>query len=174
MDLNVELFYIINHNLQNPIFDFIMPIFTNFGSFLGLFLICIACLIITRHYKNEKYFRIAKLCLFALLISGGITLCLKLAIVEERPFVTLSNVRQLVVPSEPNSFPSGHTSSIFSIATILIHEFWKNKALVIVLVIFSLMIPFSRVYCGVHYPGDVLVGMMVGILSGFIVLKLKI
>ena len=174
MNFNVELFYIINHNFQNPIFDFIMPIFTNFGSFAGLLLICIACLLITRHYKNGKYFRIAKLCLFALLISGGITLCLKLAIAEERPFVTLNNVRQLVVPSEPNSFPSGHTSSIFSIATVLIYEFRENKPLVVGLAIFSLIIPFSRVYCGVHYPGDVLVGMMVGIISGVIVLKLKI
>lgn len=174
MNLNVELFYIINHNFQNPIFDTIMPIITNFGSFLGLLLICIACLLITRYYKNEKYFRIAKLCLFSLLIAAGIALCLKLSVAEERPFVTLSNVRQLTVPSEPNSFPSGHTSSIFSIITILAHEFWENKSLVIILAILGITIGFSRVYCGVHYPCDVLVGMMVGILSGVIVLKLKI
>ena len=39
---------------------------------------------------------------------------------------------------------------------------------------FSLMLAFSRVYCGVHYPLDVVVGAMVGILNGALVLKVKV
>lgn len=174
MNGNTELFYLFNHNFQNPILDLILPIFTNFGSFACLLTACTICFLVARYYKNEKYFRIAKLCLLSLLLSAAIVLCLKLAIAEERPFVTLSNVRQLVTPSEPNSFPSGHASSTLSVVTVLVHEFWKNKALVIILVIFALLIAFSRVYCGVHYPIDVAVGMIVGILSGTLILKLKI
>lgn len=117
---------------------------------------------------------ISKLCLYALLISAGIVLCLKLGIVEERPFKTLGHVHQLVVPTEPNSFPSGHTSSTFSVVTVLADQFWQKKILVGVLIIFSLFLAFSRVYCGVHYPLDVFVGAMVGILSGILVLKVEI
>ena len=174
MNLNTEIFYFINNNLSNPYFDLIMPQLTNLGGFLSLLIICILAILIFRHYNKEKYLRISKLCLYALLLSGAIVACLKLGVVEERPFKVLSHANQLVVPSEPNSFPSGHTSSTFSVVTVLVHELWKNKRLVIILISFSLILAFSRVYCGVHYPLDVVVGAMAGILSGILVLKVKV
>ncbi|WP_407413710.1 phosphatase PAP2 family protein [Methanobrevibacter sp.] len=174
MNINVALFYFINRGLENPFFDLILPQFTNIGGFVGVFVLCTLSIIIFKYYNKEKYLKIAKSCLYALLISAAIALCLKLAIVEKRPFEVLSNVHQLVIPSEPNSFPSGHCSSTFSVITILIHDLWENKAIVILLAIFCVLIAFSRVYCGVHYPSDVVVGAMVGILSGILVLKLKI
>lgn len=174
MNLNTEIFYFINNNLSNPYFDLIMPQLTNLGGFLSLLIICVLAILIFRHYNKEKYLRISKLCLYALLLSAAIVACLKLGVVEERPFKVLSHVYQLVVPSEPNSFPSGHTSSTFSVMTVLVHELWKNKRLVIILISFSLILAFSRVYCGVHYPLDVVVGAMAGILSGIIVLKVKV
>lgn len=173
MNLNTEIFYFINNNLSNPILDFVVPKFTNLGGFVGLLVLCILAIAICRHYNKDKYLQISKLCLYALLLSAGIVLCLKLGIVEDRPFKTLGHVHQLVVPSEPNSFPSGHTASTFSVVTVLADQFWQNKILVSVLIIFSLLLAFSRVYCGVHYPLDVLVGAMVGILSAIIVLKIK-
>ncbi len=174
MNLNTEIFYFINNNLSNPLLDFVMPQFTNLGGFAGLLILCILTIAICRHYKKDEYLQISKLCLYALLLSAGIVLCLKLGIVEDRPFKTLGHVHQLVVPSEPNSFPSGHTASTFSVVTVLADQFWQNKILVSVLIIFSLILAFSRVYCGVHYPLDVFVGAMVGILSGIIILKIKL
>ena len=174
MNPNVDIFYFINNTLSNPIFDLIMPQLTNVGGFISLLVLCILAIIISRHYNNEKYSRISKLCLYSLLLSAGIVACLKLGIVEERPFKVLGHVNQLVVPSEPNSFPSGHTSSTFSIITVLIHEYRQNKALITLLIIFGCLLAFSRVYCGVHYPLDVVVGAMVGILSGVAILKVKI
>ena len=91
---------------------------------------------------------------------------------EDRPFKALGHVHQLVSPTEPNSFPSGHTSSTFSVVTVLVNQLWQRKVLVGILIIFSLLLAFSRVYCGVHYPLDVFVGAMVGILSGILVLKI--
>ena len=174
MNLNTELFYLINNNLSNPIFDFIMPTITNFGGFGTLLVLCILAILICRYCNKEKYLKISKLCLYALLLSGVIALCLKLSIVEERPFKMLGHVHQLVLPSEPNSFPSGHSSSTFSVVTVLVNQFWENKILVVMLIIFALLIGFSRIYCGVHYPIDVVVGAIVGILSGVIILKLKV
>ena len=174
MNINIELFYLINDGLKNPFFDMIMPQFTNLGGFVTLLALCILAIIICKYYHKEKYLRIAKLSLFALLLSAGIALCLKLAFVEKRPFEVLSNVHKLVIPTEPNSFPSGHCSSTFSVITILIHELWQNKLIIILLAAFGVLIGFSRIYCGVHFPLDVVVGAMVGILSGALILKLKI
>ena len=174
MNLNTEIFYLINNNLSNPIFDFIMPPFTNLGSFAGLLILCILAVLICRNYNKDKYLKISKLCLYALLVSAAIVICLKLGITENRPYTTLSHVNQLVVPSEPNSFPSGHTSSTFSVVTVLVHEFWQNKLLVNVLILFGILIAFSRVYCGIHYPLDVVVGAIVGIASALLVLKVKL
>lgn len=174
MNLNIDIFYLINNNLSNPILDLIMPPFTNLGSFVGLLTLCILAILICKHYNKDNYLQISKLCLYALLVSAGIVICLKLGIMENRPYTTLSHVNQLVVPSEPNSFPSGHTSSTFSVVTVLVYEFRQKKFLVSILILFSILIAFSRVYCGMHYPLDVAVGAMVGIASAVLVLKVKL
>lgn len=174
MSLNIDLLYFINNGLANPTFDFIMPHLTDLGGFLTLVGLTVLALIITWYLKKERYFKIAKLCLFALVMSGVIAACLKLAIHEPRPYTVLSGIRQLVVPTEPNSFPSGHTSSTFSVVTVLVHELWQYKWLVVILVALCIVIAFSRIYCGMHYPSDVVVGAMVGIISGIVVLKVKL
>lgn len=174
MNLNIDIFYLINNNLSNPLFDLIMPPFTNLGSFVGLLILCILAILICKHYNKDNYLQISKLCLYALLLSAGIVICLKLGITENRPYTTLSHVNQLVVPSEPNSFPSGHTSSTFSVATVLVYEFRQKKFLVSILILFSILIAFSRVYCGIHYPLDVVAGAIVGIASAALVLKVKL
>lgn len=174
MNINTDLFYFLNNGLANPTFDFVMPQLTNIGGFVTLLGLCILVILILRHFKKDEYLRIAKLCLYALIMSGVIAASLKLLIHEPRPYVVLGHVRQLVVPTEPNSFPSGHTSSIFSVVTVLACELWKYKMMVAGLVVFCILIAFSRIYCGMHYPHDIVVGAMVGIISGIIVLKVKV
>ena len=171
MNLNVDLFYLINNNMANPVFDAIMPVLSNFGGFVTLLAICIAAILILKYLKKDEYLKIAKLCLCALLLAGIIAACLKLTFHSPRPFTVLEHVRQLTVPSEPNSFPSGHTASTLSIITVLVWKLRENKAVVALLVIFSVLIGFSRIYCGVHYPFDVAVGAIVGVVSGVVVLK---
>lgn len=173
MNPDIELFYFINHNLQNPLFDMIMPILCDAGGFVTLLCLCILAILLLRHFKKERYLEIAKLCLLALLLTGLIAGSLKLLINEPRPFTVLANVRQLVIPTEPNSFPSGHTASTLSIVTVLVWKLRKTKWLVFLLVLFGVLVSFSRIYVGVHYPHDVLAGALVGILSGVAVLKFK-
>ena len=173
MSLNIDLFYLINNGFANPAFDVIMPHISDCGGFVTLLVICVLAILVLRHYKRQRYLEIAKMCLYALVLSGLIAACLKLAYHSPRPFTVLENVRQLTIPTEPNSFPSGHTSSTFSVVSVLVWTLRENKAVVCLLVLFAFLLAFSRIYVGVHYPFDVLVGAIVGVSSGAIVLKLK-
>lgn len=173
MSLNIDLFYLINNGFANPAFDVIMPHISDCGGFVTLLVICILAILVLRHYKRQRYLEIAKMCLYALVLSGLIAACLKLAYHSPRPFTVLENVRQLTIPTEPNSFPSGHTSSTFSVVSVLVWTLRENKAVVCLLVLFAFLLAFSRIYVGVHYPFDVLVGAIVGVSSGAVVLKLK-
>ena len=173
MSLNVDLFYLINNNMANPLFDAIMPPLCDCGGFVTLLVLCILAIIITRHYKKEKYTEIAKTCLYALLLSGAIAACLKLTYQSPRPFTVLDHVRQLVIPTEPNSFPSGHTASSVSVITTLVWTCREHNILITLLILFAVLIGFSRIDVGVHYPFDVLVGGIVGVVSGVVVLNLR-
>ena len=150
-----------------------MPHISDCGGFVTLLVICVLAILVLRHYKRQRYLEIAKMCLYALVLSGVIAACLKLAYHSPRPFTVLENVRQLTIPTEPNSFPSGHTSSTFSVVSVLVWTLRENKAVVCLLVLFAFLLAFSRIYVGVHYPFDVLVGAIVGVSSGAVVLKLK-
>ena len=157
--------------MANPLFDAIMPPLSDCGGFVTLLVICILVILVLRYFKKEKYYQIAKLCLYALILAGIIAACLKLTFHSPRPFTVLDHVRQLTVPSEPNSFPSGHTTSTLSIITILAWKLREHKIVAALLVVFAVLVGFSRIYCGVHYPFDVLVGAIVGVVSGVVVLK---
>jgi undecaprenyl-diphosphatase len=58
-----------------------------------------------------------------------------------------------------------------SVITVLVSEFRNHKLAVGLLVAFAVLVAFSRIYVGVHYPLDVIVGATVGVISGVVVLK---
>ena len=87
-------------------------------------------------------------------------LCLKELVMRPRPFVTHSDLTALLAPGDRWSFPSGHALSSFAAATALWCFHKKAGALALVL---AALIAFSRLYASVHYPTDVLAGMLIGI-----------
>lgn len=178
MDINVDLFNFFNHSFQNQILDSIMPIFTHFGGFKFLILILIIVILYSHLKRNRTIKRIAVLTLIALLFSGLIAVILKHMIHEPRPFVSLDNVHLLISEDDPFSFPSGHTASTFAVVTFLVLNMKKlakkhYKIINVLLVIFVVLIPFSRMYVGVHFPGDVLAGGIIGIVCAVLINHFK-
>ena len=71
-------------------------------------------------------------------------------------------------PAEP-SFPSGHAAFYFAIATIV---YFYNKKAGLGFFLASFLISISRVFVGIHWPADIMAGALVGIFSGWLIIKI--
>lgn len=104
--------------------------------------------------------------LLALAIGALLTnVGLKNLVARIRPYDFSDQVRLLVKPQADYSFPSGHTCASFAAAVAC----WKKlpRRYGILAVILAVLIAFSRLYVGVHYPTDVLGGMLIGVFAGW-------
>jgi len=93
---------------------------------------------------------------------------MKVMIRRSRPFTKLTDVRIVGVRARGKSFPSGHTSQAFYMATILIQCFHLGILGAILLYIAAMLVGFTRMYLGMHYPRDVLAGAILGTCWGLI------
>lgn len=86
-----------------------------------------------------------------------------------RPFID-HPAFSLIIPTPLSfSFPSGHTTSSFAVAGVLATKIKKYKYIFLIL---AMAISFSRLYLLVHYPSDVIVGIILGLTCSFIVIKI--
>lgn len=177
MDLNIWIFYLINNTLSNPIFDIIMPYLSNFGSFSFIAVLFLVLVILSYRdvFGLGRYFKLIKLCVYSLIITTVIVFCLKVGFRQPRPYLVLDHVNVLQSSVDPNSFPSGHTSTTFSIITVLYVKsrqyFRKYNLIKVLIILFAVLVALSRIYVGLHYPFDVFVGGFIGMVVGIGVCK---
>ena len=152
----------IQGNIRNLILDRLMPLITSLGNGGLIWIIIALILILTRKYRKYGFILIGALAMC--FIVGNVTL--KNLIGRSRPFNANGKLELLLIaPPKDFSFPSGHTMCSFAAATVI---YYMNKKAGILAIILSLLIGFSRLYLYVHYPSDVFIGMIVGILLGYI------
>ena len=160
-NIDVQLFYLINIQMQNAVFDVLMPLISQVGYFSFWIIISILIFIL----GGEKGKKVAILSVIALFAGYFITEILKFIVARPRPFEVLEGVRVLA-PIDGYSWPSGHSVASFTVATVIGREY---KFFYFFL--FAFLVAFSRVYNGVHYPSDVISGALIGILIGLLVFK---
>ena len=110
--------------------------------------------------KDDELFRNACVTLAAVAISSGITEALKYTVNRDRPFKTYPDITKKSAGGSP-SFPSGHTSSAFVLATSLSLSYPKWY-IIIPSYAWAGSVGFSRMDLGAHYPSDVLAGAIIG------------
>ena len=106
--------------------------------------------------------------LLALLLSLLLTnVTLKHLVGRVRPWLTLEGLIPLISEHDPNSFPSGHTCAAFAAASAWYRALPKRWMCVLGIIMAAVM-GLSRLYVGVHFPSDVLAGLLVGLLCGWL------
>ena len=118
---------------------------------------------------DKKLIRNACLLVAADAINLGFTYAIKYSVNRKRPYETYPDILQKSDGGGP-SFPSGHTSSAFATATYVSLTYPKWY-IIAPSYLWAGTVGYSRLYLGVHYPSDVLGGMIIGAGSAFLTFK---
>ena len=168
---DVWLFRLLNHNLVNPAADDLMVFLTSGRLSWHIFVLAALFMVIR---KGQTGFLVILLALLAVGLSdftaSGI---LKPLVQRIRPCFALDHVRLLISQPQSYSFASSHAANSAAVAVITWIFFHQGvlveKLFTGLMIFYALSVSFSRVYVGVHYPGDVFAGMVIGICSAFLV-----
>ena len=107
------------------------------------------------------------------IVLGTFTLWLMVEIIKvladrDRPFRTFTDARIVGWLERGDSFPSGHTTQIFFLVTLLVHHFTPSFLGALTLYAIAALVGFTRIYVGAHYPRDVIAGMVLGCVWGIL------
>ena len=156
----------IQAQLQCTFLDVTMPIVTLFGDG-GVFWIAVAVVLLLFAKYRKTGFSMGMALVLGLLVCN---ILLKPQVARIRPYNFQlqeygREITLLVKGLIDYSFPSGHTIASFEACTVLMLH---DKRLGIPATVLAILIAFSRLYLYVHYPTDVLVSLVLGILFGFL------
>jgi undecaprenyl-diphosphatase len=138
--------------------DFLMPRISWTGNGYGYPMLA-ALLLVVDPAVGSVFFTAA---VAAFSIELPVYKLIKQSVKRDRPCEILPGVEGRVKPADQFSFPSGHTAAAFLVATLLGNAY---PYLFPVAGTWALAVGFSRIYLGVHYPTDVVAGILLGTLS---------
>ncbi|HEY8364332.1 MAG TPA: phosphatase PAP2 family protein [Haloplasmataceae bacterium] len=164
-ELDYQILDFIQEFLRSDHMDKIMVFFTKLGDYGIIWIIICAILLISPKTRYIGFIGLVSL-LFSLIINDYI---LKNIFDRTRPYVGI-DIDLLIPKLESSSFPSGHTSSSFAAALVFNKYFRKPYSYLALLL--AAIIAFSRLYLYVHFPTDVLFGIVSGFLCSLLAIIL--
>lgn len=172
--LDWELLLLLN-DWGNDVIDLFFNVITH--KFAAIPLYAYLLYVLYKKLKRKELI-VALLCIAVMiLISDQLALLFKNTLVQRlRPFNEPGLIGRVSKVGESGGtfgFYSGHASSAMALATFMWFFLKRSrKKLGIAVIIWAVLVAYSRVYLGVHYPGDVLMGMFMGTLIGYGTVKL--
>lgn len=157
-----DILLIFNNSIRCKLLDLLMPYITYLGSVTFCAMYCLIFLFIPSDFIHSLAINTAK----SLIIATITAHIIKVTVNRIRPFLSLNNLNIKKIGIDSYSFPSGHTTSAFCIAIMFSLYFPIAAPVAIAL---SCGVGISRMYIGVHYPTDVMVGMLLGTICSFLV-----
>ena len=157
--MNTFLFNLINGN-RAPLLDILSTIISSY-LFLGLLVFGIMLYIILSPRVIHKTRTIVFIILAILLNLFFVNLISKNFILSPRPYLVLPNVHTLGIIKTDSTIPSSHVSMMTSILLALV----INNPFLWPTLVFILVVGWSRVYNGMHWPVDIVLGIIAGIVS---------
>lgn len=151
--------------IHTPVGDACMCFITSLGN-AGLIWIVLAAVLIAIPRTRKSGIIVAAALLIEVALCSGI---LKNVFRRVRPFDVNTAVQILIIKPRDFSFPSGHTAASFAAAAAL--YFAGERKLFIPVLVIACLIAFSRMYLYVHYPTDILGGLIIGTLSAYAAYK---
>ncbi len=173
LQYDAELFLYLN-NLGTPTWDGLWLLITNKLTFVPLYAILLFLL-----YKK---FGLKALLVFVVTVALMITFTDQITNVFKRGFARprpcrasdiMDQVRFIAVRCGKYGFFSGHSSNSMAAAVfagLMLRPYYKN--LIFILLFWSAVVAYSRIYVGVHYPLDIVCGLTFGAFAGFMFFKL--
>lgn len=161
MNLDGNLLLFLQEYVRNPVLTPILKLITTLGNggavwiALAVLLLCIP--------KTRKVGCMAVAALLGTLLVNN--LVLKNLVARTRPYEVIEGLTYIVRTPVDYSFPSGHAGCSFAVASVMFRRLpgrYGVPALVL-----AILISLSRLYVGVHYPSDVLFGVISGILISY-------
>jgi undecaprenyl-diphosphatase len=167
LSLDRELFIWINNGLSNPFLNFLCLNLRNQATWYPMYAIFIYFLI--KQYKVESWKILLAAGLMVLLSDQFSANLVKNTFMRLRPCaepLLEGKVNHLTGSCNGYSFISAHATNHFAVAIFLAYCFRSIKWLLPALLFWAFSIAFSQVYVGVHYPFDVTIGALCGVLFG--------
>lgn len=158
LELDGNILLWIQENIRNEFLTPIMTFITHLGDSGWFWIVLALVLVILKKTRPVGFLMAASL--FGSLIVNNVIL--KNLVARTRPYEAVEGLHRIIEAQVDLSFPSGHTGSSFA-AAVVIFIMCPKKAGVPALIL-AFLIMLSRLYVGVHYPTDVLAGMITGTL----------
>lgn len=161
-NLDGEILLQIQQHLRTDMLTPFMKIVTFLGNGGWFWILCAVVLLAIPKTRKTGYAAV-----FSLIFGAIVTnLLLKNIVARPRPFAEIEALIPLIAKPTDFSFPSGHTTASFAVALVMLRMLPKKIG--IPAVVLAALVAFSRLYLGVHYPTDVLVGFVVALVGSLL------
>ncbi|MDO5037630.1 MAG: phosphatase PAP2 family protein [Tissierellia bacterium] len=156
------LIKLINQKLRHPLLNIFYYYFTHVGGMVFTSILSLGLVIFARGHLAKTSYQM----LMALALNMMVVFFTKRIVGRNRPYWIEKNLHTYGIDLKDYSFPSGHTTSAFTMALIFSFNY---PGYGIIFIGLALLVAISRIYLAVHYPTDVLAGILVALLGSFLV-----